>query len=209
MKFLLHFLTFFSKDMFQYQHFVEKLNAFQMQMITTQDEFMSKKIIEYRCPKGHTNSLTSASFINKTSPSQLEKQSNICSECHVMQRDIDEIKIVLGNLNFEFLSFEREKNVKVVTYRCHCGNVSRTDWRNLKKKDRKSNCSKCQNNVHKINFEDIVVAFQEQGCQLVTKAEEYKNNKQKLDYICSCGHPSQIIFMDFKRGKRCMKCRYK
>jgi hypothetical protein len=51
--------------MSQYQHFVEKLNAFQMQMITTQDEFMSKKIIEYRCPKGQKKYKNEIIFLNQ------------------------------------------------------------------------------------------------------------------------------------------------
>ncbi len=46
--------------------------------------------------------------------------------------------------------------------------------------------------------------FEDHGCELLEK--EYKNNRTKMRYICSCGNISKINFSDFKLGRRCMEC---
>jgi len=196
----------------QYYNFITKLNSLQMNVTSTVQDFDEKNLIEFKCGKGHINSLSKNSFVNKTAPATFAKMSSICTVCNGLLTYVDDIKLVCANLNFEFIDFNKSEtnpDSKVVTYKCHCGNISQTDWRNLKKKDRKSNCPKCQNNTKKVNFEDINKFFADNDCKLLTQSDDYKNNKQKLDYICSCGNQSQIVYMDFKLGKRCMKCRYK
>jgi len=56
----------------------------------------------------------------------------------------------------------------------------------------------------RLTVEYIRGYFEEQGCEMLE--EEYKNNRTKMKYICSCGSISQISFDNFKKGHRCMKC---
>jgi len=49
--------------------------------------------------------------------------------------------------------------------------------------------------------------FEEHGCELLEK--EYKNARYKMKYKCFCGDVSEISFDNFKRGRRCYKCRNK
>ena len=55
---------------------------------------------------------------------------------------------------------------------------------------------------HTLEF--VKQCFEDHGCKLLEK--EYKNDRTKMKYICSCGGASQIIFSNFKQGHRCMKC---
>ena len=57
----------------------------------------------------------------------------------------------------------------------------------------------------KYTLEYVKEFFKEQECELLEK--EYKNNSTKMRYRCSCGDISEIIFKDFIRGQRCMKCK--
>ena len=46
--------------------------------------------------------------------------------------------------------------------------------------------------------------FESQDCILLST--EYKNNSQKLDFICSCGNQSQINYNKFQYRKKCADC---
>jgi hypothetical protein len=58
--------------------------------------------------------------------------------------------------------------------------------------------------MKRLSFEEVKKIFEENGCVLLTK--EYKNNRQKLKYICICGRESEITFDSFKNGQRCKDC---
>jgi len=48
--------------------------------------------------------------------------------------------------------------------------------------------------------------FRKKNYRLITKKEEYINNKQKLKYICSEGHICHITWNNFQQGQTCCKC---
>jgi hypothetical protein len=50
----------------------------------------------------------------------------------------------------------------------------------------------------------IKFEFEKEGYQLLTV--EYKNNRQKLNYICPNGHQHSIIWNSWQQGKRCPTC---
>lgn len=90
-------------------------------------------------------------------------------------------------------------------YRCKCGNVSTIRFYDFKNGKRCRKClAKKLSKKQRTSYEDVKRYFEENGCILLSK--EYINNKQKLDYICSCGNKSKISFDSFKRGSRCRKC---
>src|SRR5690606_18358771 len=58
----------------------------------------------------------------------------------------------------------------------------------------------------KVDFEDIIKEFTSRGYTLL--ATEYKNNRQKLEYICH-RHPNKvrkIAYSHFSMGEGCYEC---
>lgn len=56
----------------------------------------------------------------------------------------------------------------------------------------------------KFDYDFVKGFFEENGCKLLST--EYKNARTHLDYICSCGEKSRIIFDSFRSGHRCNIC---
>ena len=97
-----------------------------------------------------------------------------------------------------------EGNQKSMKYRCRCGEIVQTCLVGF----RKSNgCYKCSESSlgRKFIYEDVKDYFTSKNCELLDL--EYSNNNELLNYRCSCGLISQVRFRDFKRGRRCLKCK--
>lgn len=56
----------------------------------------------------------------------------------------------------------------------------------------------------RFTYEEVYNYFKEQGCELLSN--EYKNNKQKLEFICKCGNRDKKDFKEFKKHPFCKKC---
>jgi len=181
-----------------------------MTVTVAEDVFKETNQIRFKCPAGHESTMAAASFINKTSPKNVSKLKSICADCNTILIVTEEARDITEKLGFEFLSIERHatnKDSKVVRYRCLCGNESSTDLRNLKKSDRQSQCAKCQNNNHRIDYTVLYKNFQDRHCTLLTPREEYRNNKQKLEFKCACGAIDSIVHQDLMRGRLCASCK--
>jgi len=179
-------------------------------MLATDTEFKENNKVRFQCQEGHESVITAASFINKTAPKNIGKVKSLCTECNTMLLKAEEAKEITEKLGFEFLRLERHtsnKDSKVVHYRCTCGNESSTDLRNLKKTDRQSHCPKCQNDPYKVDYDILKKNFEDRRCVLLTPKEDYKNNKQRLDFRCVCGNESVIVYQDLLRGRLCMGCK--
>lgn len=61
--------------------------------------------------------------------------------------------------------------------------------------------------TQKLTHEFVKKFFSDNGCELLST--EYKNARTHLDYRCSCGNVSRIIFDSFRRGHRCNTCAQK
>jgi len=59
----------------------------------------------------------------------------------------------------------------------------------------------------KTSYDTIKKTFAEKGFELLTLENDYKNNKQPLDYKCVCGFISKIRYNDMRRGRKCSKCK--
>ena len=194
----------------RYNNFTKKLEEFGMEMVTLEAEFLETKKLSFRCSLGHVTTMIAGSFINKTAPKNTSKIHSLCTECEYIYQKNKEATELTDKLGFCFLRLERHPNNKDcinVYYRCLCGNESCTDIRNLKKPGRQSQCHKCQNHVHKVDYSLLMQHFEEKGCVLLTPPEAYKNNKQKLDFRCVCGNESEIVYHDLMRGRLCSTCK--
>lgn len=56
----------------------------------------------------------------------------------------------------------------------------------------------------KLSYEKVKEEFSKKGCILLSKT--YDTNRQKLDYICKCGHTHSVNYIFFKSKDN--KCDY-
>jgi hypothetical protein len=56
----------------------------------------------------------------------------------------------------------------------------------------------------KLTYEFVKSSFESEGYILLSK--EYRNSKQKLNYICPKGHRHSICWDNWKQGQRCFYC---
>ena len=83
-------------------------------------------------------------------------------------------------------------------------------WDNFKRGKRCPICSS-QNTAKKLrkDFNEIKLAFENEGFRLLISEEEYINSGQLLPFICPNGHKHQISWDAFKQGQRCKLCNNK
>jgi predicted XRE-type DNA-binding protein len=123
-----------------------------------------------------------------------------------LRKDFLDIKEFFLKNNCVLLT--KEKDYKdcytKLKYRCSKGHITKASWNNYKVSVNK--CYFCNIERQKKNFFYIENEFKKRGYNLLTKKCDYKNNKQKLEYICKNGHRSSISWADFQSGQNCMKC---
>ena len=195
-------------NMCLYNNIVTKLKVFDLELLVSKEALLADKRVVYKCKADHINDLALASFNNKTKPSLMNSLFSLCQTCQNLHVHEKEIRARLEELNFTLISFSYiDHGDRKVEYRCSCGNTSSTGWKNLKKSTRTTKCPKCQNDKNKVPYDTLCKTFIDGQCVLLTKAEEYVNNKCKLKYTCVCGNDAEIVYHDFVVGKRCGKCK--
>jgi len=119
-------------------------------------------------------------------------------------------------------SFEREKYQLVTEEKDYknaftkleyihrkCGNKNSITWSNFQQGHRCPICgTEEQAKKRRKKYSYTKLEFERRKCILKTKEEDYKNNRQKLEYDCPNGHNHSIRWNDFKRRKNnyCPKC---
>jgi len=87
--------------------------------------------------------------------------------------------------------------------KCLCSNKHKYQiaWSEWKKGQR---CAKCVHDNLRMSIQFIKSQFEKENYKLLTT--EYKNNMQKLEYICPKGHKYSIAWDCWKSGHRCAVC---
>jgi uncharacterized protein YkuJ len=101
---------------------------------------------------------------------------------------------------YELLSGKYRGAHDKLRYRCPEGHEHSITWGNWKHGYR---CPYCARNG-KPTIEFIQSEFEKEGYILLTK--QYKNNSQKLEYICSNSHKHRIGWREWCCGQRCVYC---
>lgn len=101
---------------------------------------------------------------------------------------------------YELLDKEYKSCSQKLNYICPKGHIYGITWDNWKQGER---CPYCSGKAKK-TIEFIRSKFEEKGYKLLTTI--YKNNTQKLDYICPKGHKHSISWNSWQRGSRCPYC---
>ena len=156
----------------------------------------NKQKLEYRCPKGHRGSISYHNF----------QQGQRCRQCAILSRadkdrlDIEYIKESFAKEGYELLTKIYKNAFQKLEYRCPNGHYDEIIWNNWQQGKR---CPICAGNK-KLDIKFIREQLAKEGYQLLST--EYKNNQQKLEYICPKGHQGSISYRSFQQGHRCPKC---
>lgn len=90
-------------------------------------------------------------------------------------------------------------------YICPKGHKHSISWSNW---SQGRGCKYCNNEnlskKYRLDLKIVKRSFEKEGYKLLIK--EYKNNHQKLDYICPNGHGHSINWINWKKGRRCPYC---
>lgn len=95
-------------------------------------------------------------------------------------------------------------NQQSMKYRCKCGEIAQTSLVGFRKSE---GCYKCSDSSagRKFTYEEVKQCFSEQGCELLDTS--YERSVSPLNYRCSCGTISKVDFGNFRKGRRCQKCK--
>lgn len=97
-----------------------------------------------------------------------------------------------------------EGNQISMSYKCKCGNITKTSLIGFRNSD---GCRQCSgpNIDRKYTYEYVKNYFAKEGCELLE--EVYTKSVLPLRYKCKCGTISHMDFGNFLRGRRCQTCK--
>jgi len=152
----------------------------------------NRQKLRYICPNGHEHSISWSKWI-------VGRRCPYCSKR--IKKDVEVIKAEFEKEDYKLLTTEYKNAFQKLKYICpegHKHSISWTEWNSLNNR-----CPYCARNG-KPSIDFIRSEFEGEGYLLLTK--EYKNNVQKLDYICPKGHEYNISWQSWQQGSRCSKC---
>ena len=159
--------------------------------LLTTDYIDAHKKLEYICPKNHRGSISWSAF----------QQGIRCAECAgKKKKDINFIRQEFEKEGYQLLTTNYINAQQKLEYICPKGHRSSITWSSWQQGTR---CLECTGKKKK-NIKFIRKGFEKEGYQLLTK--KYKNNLQKLEYICSKGHKGSITWGSWSGGHRCAEC---
>jgi len=167
------------------------------ELLTLKSEYKNcHQVLDYICSCGNINKCSFSQFM-------ITQQ---CRNCVGTNRyDYDYVKNYFEENDCVLLSKTYKNNQIPLDYICSCGNKSKINFGSFLNGCRCKKCGRIKSSEkQKYSYEFVKNTFKENECILLTK--EYKNCKQKLEYICSCGNRTEISFDNFMQGKRCVEC---
>jgi len=120
--------------------------------------------------------------------------------------NIEDIRTSMGKEGYTLVS-DTYSSVTKLKYICPVGHEAAMLSCNWNKGKRCSVCYKLNKNKNKhlakpIN--EIKASFANEGYTLLTS--DYKNNRQKLAFVCNNGHRHEISWLKWNDGRRCIYC---
>jgi hypothetical protein len=158
------------------------------------EEYTDSSIpISFICPNNHIHKISFGCW----------KKGQRCKKCvdDSLRKDIKDIRYAFYIEGYSLLTINYINSTQRLGCVCpNKHNVTMT-WNNWRQGYR---CRYCAKNVrHTIEF--LKASFEKESYTLIST--EYKNQKQKLNYICSQGHANSITWTDWHNGGyRCPTC---
>lgn len=138
------------------------------------------------CPNGHKTQISWNNF----------SRGRTCVKCSRKGTDKSFIINFLKNKGCTFVF--QDKLTKKINYICPKGHMCSTLWGGILAGNE---CAYCAGKI--VDQARVERAFKEEGYQLLS---EYKNNREKLKFICPNNHSHSINWDSFLRGRRCAYC---
>lgn len=165
--------------------------------------------LTFTCDHHHTRTVSTSQVVNRFSVCRAQNIP-FCADCNKLTRtqaSQEEWQKRCTELGFQFQS--HDPKTRMLTYRCNCGEIKSVYDSNIN--HNLGGCRQCSQLNNRNHILDVQQIFAQAGCQLLTA--DYQNNKQLLNYICSCGQIGHTGLSDFKsrrdgskRGQRCANC---
>jgi DNA-directed RNA polymerase subunit RPC12/RpoP len=147
--------------------------------------------LNYICPNGHRHSISWNNW----------RRGHKCPYCAGQGKpDIEFIRSEFEKERYVLLSDKYIGAHQKLNYICSRGHKHDISWHSWQEGQR---CPYCAG-VAKPTIEFIRSEFIKEGYKLLVT--EYKNNDQKLDYICPKGHKHNIAWHNWQQGRRCPYC---
>lgn len=134
----------------------------------------------------------------------------ICKKCALLdgakkrKRTTDDVKMIFESTGCKCINLlEYKDNKTKIRYICLCGHESSCSLNDfIRHKENKVVCPTCNRKARGLlqtkSIDEIKTAFSNAGCKLLSL--NYNGNRQKLEYVATCGHKSTITFNDFSQG---------
>lgn len=144
-----------------------------------------------KCPNGHYYKTTYNKF----------KKGTRCGECYGNKKfGNDVVNEVITSRGFKLLSNYKNMRTKV-KLQCPKGHIFYTNFNYFKRT--KHGCPECYNRSP--TTKEVKEYIEKEGYKLIS--DKYLNDRTKIKLECSKGHVYEVTFYNFKKGKRCNKCR--
>jgi len=119
---------------------------------------------------------------------------------------IEYVKAQFENVRYELLSNEYVNNKRKLDYICPNGHIHNITWHEWQDGCRCYVCGieKSAIGRRKYTIKYIKDHFSKEGYILLTT--KYRNNEQKLEYVCPNNHYGNITWDHWQRGVRCSLC---
>ena len=161
------------------------------------EEYINNKTrIKYKCNCGDVSRIRFTDF----------KEGRRCKKCgnnknsESQKLSYDYVSQFFTNRGCELLEHNYINNLVKMRYRCSCGNISTIRFSEFHAGAKRRKCSGCE----KYTYEYMKKFFSDRNCELLETS--YKDVFEKMRFKCSCGNVSQIRFISFKRGCKCVEC---
>lgn len=181
-----------------YQSFIDILDKDSYIMNSGIDEYKNtKSLLTVQCPKGHEF---------RTSYNRFVTNGSRCPNCLIQSEyTLEDVRKIFSDKGLDLLETEYVNNKTPMMYMCWCENKARIALSNLMRIDF-IGCNNCRNAAKRTDWDTILETFVNEGCELLTPQEDYKNNTQPLRFICKCGNTDHVSWKAFRQGTRCKLC---
>lgn len=127
----------------RYNHKRAALEDDGCEVLTSADDLEKTETFRFRCREGHETEQKYTSLNNRIAELRRGDCRFLCGKCCLRQPVLEKLEARLKELGFELVSLGDDN--LTVEYRCRCGQVSKTNTKNLHKASRQSTCNKCGN----------------------------------------------------------------
>lgn len=111
----------------------------------------------------------------------------------------NDVKEYIESFGYKLVSNEYKNAKEKLHTICPNGHEYWTSWKNFKSGRR---CPEC----NKLTFEMVKENIEKLGYKVISKEEDWFDNRSKIDSICENGHITSKRYDNYMKGQKCMEC---